>query len=98
MEHIGIRFKNVRKLLKKSQDELAMELNITKQAISNIENAKSMPGLALLSKLLIDYDVNLNYIIAGVGDIFIEKEKAYKALRTSLIKEVEQLLDSRGIK
>ena len=98
MENIGIRFKNVRKLLKKSQDELAMELGITKQAISNIENTKSMPGLALLSKLLVDYDVNLNYIISGIGEIFIEKEKTYKALRNSLIKEVEQLLDSRGIR
>ena len=98
MEHIGIRFKNIRKLLKKSQDELAVELGITKQAISNIENAKSMPGLSLLSKLLIDYGINLNYVISGVGDIFIEKEKTYKTLRTSLIEEVERLLDSRGIK
>ncbi len=98
MENIGIRFKNVRKLLKKSQDELAIELGITKQAISNIENSKSLPGLLLLSKLLIDYDINLNYIIAGIGDIFIEKEKTYKTLRTSLIEEVERLLDSRGIK
>ena len=98
MKNIGIRFKNVRKLLKKSQDELAIELGITKQAISNIENAKSMPGLALLSKLLIDYDVNLNYIISGIGEIFIKKEKTYQTLRTSLIKEVEQLLDSRGIR
>lgn len=97
MECIGIRFKNIRKILKKSQDELAIELGVTKQAISNIENAKSMPGLTLLNKLLTSYDVNLNYLVAGIGDIFTEKEKTYKTLRNTLIKEVEELLDSRGI-
>ena len=97
MEHIGIRIKSVRKLLNKSQDELARELNITKQAISNIENSKSAPGINLLSKLLIDYDVNLNYIISGIGDVFITKEKTYNSLKNSLLKEVEFFLETRGI-
>lgn len=97
MEHIGNRIKNVRKILKKSQEDLAHELNLTKQAISNIETSKSSPSMALLSKLLLDYDVNLNYIVCGIGDIFITNEKTHKSLRASLIKEVEQLLDSRGI-
>lgn len=98
MEHIGIRIKNIRKLLNKSQEQLAAELNLTKQAISNIETSKSLPSMALLSKLLIDYDVNLNYVVSGMGDIFLSNEKSYKTLRNSLIKEVEQFLDSRGIK
>lgn len=98
MEHIGIRIKNIRKLLNKSQEQLATELNLTKQAISNIETSKSLPSMALLSKLLLDYDVNLNYIVSGMGDIFLSNEKTYKTLRNSLIKEVEQFLDSRGIK
>ena len=89
--------KNVRKLLNKSQEELAKELNITKQAISNIENSKSSPGINLLSKLLVDYDININYIIAGLGDIFVTKEKTYQNLRQSLIKEVEMFLETKGI-
>ena len=97
MEHIGTRIKNIRKLLNKSQEELAKELNVTKQAISNIENSKSSPSIGLLSKLLIDYDINLNYIISGMGDIFISKEKTYQNLRQSLIKEVELFLDTKGI-
>lgn len=97
MEHIGIRIKNIRKLLNKSQEQLAAELNLTKQAISNIETSKSLPSMALLSKLLVDYDVNLNYVVSGMGDIFLSNEKSYKTLRSSLLKEVEQFLDSRGI-
>ena len=65
--------------------------------ISNIETAKSAPGINLLSKLLLDYNVNLNYIIGGMGDIFITKDKTYESLRASLIKEVELFLDNRGI-
>ncbi len=97
MKHIGSRIKHIRKILNKSQEELACELSLTKQAISNIETSKSLPSMALLSKLLIDYDINLNYIVSGIGDIFISKEKTYKSLRNSLIKEVEEFLDSRGI-
>ena len=97
MEHIGIRFKNVRKILNKSQDELALDLGITKQAISNIENSKCMPSLTILSKLLVDFDININYLIAGIGEIFVKKDKTYKSLRNSLLKEVELLLESRGI-
>ncbi|MBQ8847474.1 MAG: helix-turn-helix transcriptional regulator [Candidatus Gastranaerophilales bacterium] len=97
MENIGLRIKNIRKLLNKSQEELASEVSLTKQAISNIETAKSAPGINLLSKLLLDYNVNLNYIIGGMGDIFITKDKTYESLRASLIKEVELFLDNRGI-
>ena len=97
MEHIGTRIKKIRKLLDKSQEELANELNVTKQAISNIENSKSAPGINLLSKLLIDYDININYIIAGIGDVFITKEKTYQSIKKSLIEEVELFLEARGI-
>ena len=97
MEHIGTRVKNIRKLLNKSQEELAKELSVTKQAISNIENSKSAPSISLLSKLLIDYDININYILSGIGDIFVTKEKTYQNLRQSLIKEVELFLDTKGI-
>ena len=97
MEQIGKRIKNIRTLLNKSQEELAKELKVTKQAISNIENSKSAPSIGLLSKLLIDYDININYILSGMGDIFVTKEKTYQNLRQSLIKEVELLLDTKGI-
>lgn len=97
MENIGIRIKKIRKILNKSQEGLALELGLTKQAISNIETSKSLPSMAFLSKLLLDYDVNLNFIVCGIGEIFMTNEKTYKSLRNSLLKEVEQLLDARGI-
>ncbi|MBR2069515.1 MAG: helix-turn-helix transcriptional regulator [Candidatus Gastranaerophilales bacterium] len=95
--NIGTRIKKVRLMLNKSQQDLADMLNVTKQAISNIETGKSSAGLNLLSKLLLDYKVNLNYIIAGTGAVFLQDENTTASLRNSIIKEVENMLDERGI-
>ncbi len=97
MDKIGARIKKIRQLLNKSQEELARECNVTKQAISNIENSKSHPSLSFLEKLYNNYDANLNYIIVGKGEYFTTNEKSFKNLRDSLIKEVENFLDKQGI-
>lgn len=97
MQFIGIRLKNIRKLLNKSQDDLAKALNITKQGVSNIETGKSLPGIAIVHKLCVEFDVNLNYLIAGQGETFTVKEKTYQSLRDALINEVETILNARGI-
>lgn len=95
--NIAQRIKKTRLLLNKSQQELANELDITKQAISNIETGKCSAGVNLLSKLLIDYNVNLNYIIGGVGSVFIENKKTTESLKDTILDEVEKLLAERGI-
>ena len=97
MENIGFRIKQVRTLIGMSQQALADEVKLTKQAISNIENQKCAPSITLLSKLLIDYNVNLNFIIAGKGSIFIDDEKTAASIRKTIISEVEKMLDARGI-
>jgi len=96
MKNIGTRIKFLRKHLNKSQEELANILGVTKQAISNMENSKSTPSPAVLYKLHTELDVNLNYIITGVGDLYISA-KGKDALRNTILKEVEVLLSSKGI-
>lgn len=98
MKNIGERFKNIRKILNKSQDEFAHSLGITKQAISNIEHSKSMPGIITMDKLLLKFDINLNYLISGVGNMFNDQQKIYKSLKNQLLSEVEAMLDAKGIK
>lgn len=98
MKNVGERIKKVRTILKMSQQDLANELNVTKQAISNIENSKCAPSLALLSKLLIDYNVNLNFIIGNLGAVFLEDKKTNQSIRDSIMDEVMKMLDERGIK
>lgn len=94
---VGSRFKKIRKILNLSQEELAKNLNITKQAISNIENSKSMPSIVSMSKLATKYNINLNYLIADSGEIYISKDENYKSLRNTLLEEVDEFLKARGI-
>ena len=96
MKNLNARIKNLRKQLNLSQEEFAANLNITKQAVSNMETGKSAPSPIVLYKMHTKMDINLNYVIAGDGDIFLS-EKNNKALKESLLKEFEQMLKSRGI-
>lgn len=98
MKKIGIRIREIRNILKKSQQELADELNITKQAISNVENGKCSPSISLLGKLNIDYHVNLNYLFSGIGNVFIASDESEDNLKKALLEEVEKFLNARGIK
>ncbi len=96
MKNLGDRIRLLRKQLHKSQDEFASVLGITKQAISNIENSKSSPSPQVLYKMHTKLNINLNYIIAGKGEIFTSEEQK-EDLKKTLMKEFEQILKSRGI-
>jgi len=98
MDNIGQRFKNVRKVLNMSQDEFANSLGVTKQAVSNFEHSKSMPSTAIMGKMLSKFNINLNYLVSEVGNMFINQDEVYKSLRTQLLDEMEAILDARGIK
>ena len=93
----GKRIKKVRQILNKSQQDLANEMSVTKQAISNIETGKCAAGLNLLRKLLVDYGVNLNYLIGGIGNMFVADEEIKPSLKKEILKEVENMLAERGI-
>lgn len=97
MKNLGSRIKLLRKHLGKSQEEFANVLGLTKQAISNMENSKSAPSPAVLYKLHTEFDVNLNYIITGLGDLY-SSSKGANALKETLLKEFEAMLSARGIK
>ncbi|MBR6297882.1 MAG: helix-turn-helix transcriptional regulator [Candidatus Gastranaerophilales bacterium] len=97
MNMIGNRFKTIRKILNKSQEQFANELSVSKQAISNIENSKSLPSISLMSKLLIDYNININYLLSGIGETFIHRKDADLNLKSSIMQEVEKFLEKRGI-
>lgn len=66
------RFKEIRENLKISQKDLAKKLNINDpQAIKNIESGRVKNiKLNILEKLVEDFNVNLDYLILGKGDIF----------------------------
>lgn len=57
--------KEIRKRRNLNQQKVAMDLNISREALSHYENGKREPSLALLLKMSEYYNVSINYLITG---------------------------------
>lgn len=74
-EEIGIRFKKFRQALKKTQVELADELEFNRASISEIERGKMFPGLLFLNKLHHQYNLNINFLFSEDEEMFLSPGK-----------------------
>lgn len=89
LKEIGLRIKEVRE--EQSQEEFARDTSTIKQTISKYEKGKIMPGGDFLYMLLRTRFVNLNWLLTGKGNKFIESElkiirKKFKEVKASLKK------------
>lgn len=57
--------KMIRKERKLNQLKVAMELNISREALSHYENGKREPSLDMLNKLSEYFNVSIDYLING---------------------------------
>ena len=57
--------KTIRKERKLNQLKVAMDLNISREALSHYENGKREPSLDMLNKLSKYYNVSIDYLING---------------------------------
>lgn len=60
-----IGLKNIRRQRKLNQQKVAMDLNISREALSYYENGKREPSLALLVAMSKYFNVSINYLITG---------------------------------
>lgn len=58
--------KEIRKLKHLNQQQLAIDLNISREALSYYENGKREPSLQLLVNMSQYFNVSINYLITGV--------------------------------
>lgn len=63
MKMVGLR--EIRKSKKYSQLKVAMDLNITREALSNYENGKRNPDLETLVMLSKYFKKSIDYLITG---------------------------------
>ncbi len=61
-----IGLKNIRKKRNLNQQKVAMDLNISREALSYYENGKREPSLSLLVAMSEYFNVSINYLITGV--------------------------------
>ena len=60
---IGLRL--IRKQKKLSQLKVAMDLNISREALSHYENGKRSPDISMLRKLSKYFNVSIDFLING---------------------------------
>ena len=62
---VGKNIKKFRTAKQMTQDELAQQLNVTRQAVSNWENGKTQPDIETLHKIAEILDVTIEGLIYG---------------------------------
>lgn len=60
-----IGLKRIRKEKNLNQQKVAIDLNISREALSHYENGKREPSLNMLLKMSEYYNVSINYLITG---------------------------------
>ena len=68
------RFTRLRKILKISQKDMAAALRIPDSTISRYENNVIKPSYDILSKIANTYNINLNWLLTGKGEMFTDRE------------------------
>ncbi|MBQ9912640.1 MAG: helix-turn-helix transcriptional regulator [Clostridia bacterium] len=57
--------KEIRKKRNLNQQKVAMDLNISREALSHYENGKREPSLDMLNKMSDYFNVSIDYLING---------------------------------
>ena len=95
MPTIANRLKKIRQYYNYTQAQLGEKVNVTKQAIANIESGHSNPSIEFLSKLNENCNVNLNWFVTGAGYMLITPK--YENIKDDILAEVEKLLKDKGL-
>jgi transcriptional regulator with XRE-family HTH domain len=72
---IGQRIKELRKYLRISQREMAESFHMSSSYLSEIESGKGKPGPEFFLKLSDDYNVRIEYLFHGTGEMFYGTER-----------------------
>ncbi len=86
---LGIRFRQFRERLGKTQQQLAMESGTRQSAISRIEQGKCPVPPALLDYLYGTYGINKRWLLDGIGTMF-EVEYSYQCNTASYINDLNR--------
>ncbi|MGQ7329009.1 DUF3955 domain-containing protein [Streptococcus suis] len=76
--NFGQQIKDLRKKEGLTQEQFALKLNVTRQAVSNWENDKNLPDLELLILMSSVFSISLDQLILGGTDMSNMTEKLVK--------------------
>lgn len=68
-EQLGMRIKYLRNQLSWSQEDLALEANINKNYICDLENGRRNPSLDILERIASAFNMSLSDLFRGIETI-----------------------------
>jgi transcriptional regulator with XRE-family HTH domain len=91
---IGKRLQELRRILGLQQNELAQAVGLNPGYLSEIENGvKNNPGIATIFKITSHYNVSLDYLVHGIGGMFLPDEGSDEKRRQRILEGVESIED-----
>lgn len=97
LKAVGERIKAIRADSNMSQISFGEKIGLSKSGISAVENGKTFMSFEVLSTLLIDLDVNLNYLIGGIGEKYNKNAAQYDDVKEDIMLQVRAMLKDEGI-
>lgn len=92
----GKKLKEIRKQLSKTQEGMAELLNISTRTYTSYEREENNPPYSMLVQLCTKYNVNLNWLIADIGEMFNASE--FEDVKNEVLEEVNKVLARYGFK
>jgi len=68
-EQLGMRIKYLRQKHRWSQEDLALNANINKNYICDLENGRRNPSLEILERIAIAFNISLEELFKGIESI-----------------------------
>lgn len=91
----GQRLQKIRKKLQLSQEDISAQIGISYRAYSSYERGDRKPPIDFLELLAKKYNINLNYLIAGIGSEFNAPQ--FGVVENELRDEVLKILRDEGV-
>lgn len=76
--NFGEQIKSIRQKEKLTQEQFAVKLNVSRQAVSNWENNKNLPDIGMLILISEVFQISLDYLIKGDNKMNNMTEKVIK--------------------
>jgi transcriptional regulator with XRE-family HTH domain len=94
LEAFGRRGRSIREDLRLKQNEFSAGLDLSEGYICQIEKGKGNPTYEFFYKLVAKYNVSLDYLFYGKGDLLVTRKKAVEANEEMLesIDNIDELL------
>ncbi len=97
-ETVGYRFHLFRKAISKERDDIAVELNVSLSVVAGFEDNTITPQLPHLNTLYAKFRLNINWLLTGVGDMFLEEPKDHSSTIPESHKELLHLMQVPAVK